>query len=69
MPELNFSRRAIRIPFGKHKDEFLSELGLDYLLWAEEHNIFPSIQFDITDEIKRRRSGRSSVGKIIKRGK
>ncbi len=69
MSEITNNRRGVKLPFGKYKDRFLSEVPLAYLLWAEENNVFPAQQSDIVDEIKRRSSGRPGAGKVVKRGK
>lgn len=64
-------RKAVRMPFGSHKGEFLSEVPIDYLNWIADTNtviLDEYLRTLIGDEIKRRDSARPGAGKVIKKG-
>ena len=53
----------MRMPFGKHKGEDLTDVPLDYLKWAEENlQIDILLRREINHEIERREGDRPGKG-------
>ena len=54
----------MKMPFGKHKGEELSEIPVDYLAWIEEnYNLSDELREGINEEIKFRNDPRTSKGR------
>lgn len=58
-------KKAVRMPFGQHKGEFLSEVPLDYLNWFVDREIPADLREEISEEITRR-SNRPGAGKVVR---
>lgn len=54
----------MKMPFGKYKDEDLTDIPIDYLKWTEENLDFlkEDLRKAINHEIERREGERSSLG-------
>jgi hypothetical protein len=55
----------MKMPFGKYKDEDLTDIPIEYLKWLEEKdNIWPDLRKALNHEIERREGDRSSLGYV-----
>ena len=59
----------MKLPFGKHKNEDLCDIDINYLKWLEEQDwVDQTLRKALNHEIERRTDDRSSLG-YIKPGK
>lgn len=60
----------MKLNFGKHKDEDITDIPTRYLKWLEEQDwIDESLRRELNHEIERREGDRSSLGIERKRGR
>jgi uncharacterized protein (DUF3820 family) len=58
----------MRITFGKHRDEDITDVPTSYLAWLEEqewlHGKFPELAKEVQHELRRRQGDVSSLGRV-----